>query len=105
MDENNIEHVTTEKQEAVTQKLYDWKVWTNFGLALIFIWTGMHKLYVYTNDEDGDNVQNAYVGGDAYNFIINAGYATAYFVLALIFVVLACTFLICNHLKKGRGTE
>lgn len=40
---------------------------------------------------------NSYVGGDAYNYIINGTYSTSYFVLALVFTVFACSMLI---LKK-----
>ncbi len=38
--------------------------------------------------------ENAYVGGDAYNYIINAGYATAYFVLAGAYGIIATLLLV-----------
>jgi len=72
-----------------------------FIIAAIFIAIGFFKLWVYQNPEyswEGDLI-NAYVGGDAYNFIINANYAVAYFTLALLFNVTACSFAIINTLK------
>ncbi|WP_226681955.1 hypothetical protein [Sutcliffiella horikoshii] len=99
MEENTIKPASNATNNS---PVYDWKVLTNFGVSFFFLIIGMHKLYVYKNEEYGEENLNAYVGGDAYNFIINTGYATAYFVLALIFVVIACTFLICNHLKTSK---
>lgn len=50
--------------------------------AVIFIGMGFDKIYSYENPEDSwREHKNAYVGGDAYNYIINGTYATAYFVL------------------------
>ncbi|MBS2970376.1 hypothetical protein J9317_16640 [Metabacillus sp. KIGAM252] len=80
--------------------VWDIKVIPSFILSALFLFVGAYKLYAYSNSDLGEPV-NAYVEGDAYNFIINAGQSTAYFVLALIFVVLGCTFLICNQLKES----
>lgn len=99
MEENTLK---PESNPPNNTSVYDWKVLTNFGVSFFFIIIGLHKLYVYQNEEYGEENLNAYVGGDPYNFIINAGYATANFVLALIFIVIACTFLICNHLKISK---
>ncbi len=41
-----------------------------------------------------------YVGGDAYNFIISAGLAAAYFIVSLIFVVIGCSSLIIRAINK-----
>lgn len=72
-----------------------------FVIATIFIIIGLYKILVYQNPENSweGNLVNAYVGGDAYNFIINANYAVAYFTLALLFNVTACSFAIINTLK------
>lgn len=55
---------------------------------------GMHKMIAYENpasgeedtyyftEQEDEDVTNAYVEGDAYNYIINAGRATALFVLS-----------------------
>lgn len=76
----------------------------SYLMSFIFIFIGFNKMLKYENDEFGDSV-NAYVAGDAYNYIINAGYATAYFVLALLFVVLGCTLLICDKLSENKGED
>jgi hypothetical protein len=57
---------------------------------------GFNKLLAYDNGEYYPYVPvNAYVGGDAYNFIINANYASAYFILAgtLILSAIGCGIL------------
>lgn len=57
---------------------------------------------VYSNPENFllEEPINAYVGGDAYNYIINANYATGFFVLAMICVILGCFFFLMSYLKK-----
>lgn len=62
-------------------------------------------MFIYSYEENGGAKINAYVGGDAYKYIINANYATAYFVLALIFTIIGCTLLICNVLQKGGSND
>lgn len=53
-------------------------------LAIIMLLIGVHKMTQYRNSEysPSRNV-NAYVGGDAYNYIINGNYATGFFVLSM----------------------
>lgn len=58
-----------------------------YALCAWFVGCGFYKLFVYNNGDFGD-AKNYIVGGDAYNYIINSGQATAYFVMALLcFVV------------------
>lgn len=73
----------------------------SYLISIIFIGFGFNKMFVYESSESylKDSV-NAYVGGDAYNYIINSNYTIGYFVLALIFVVLASSFLIIDSIKK-----
>lgn len=78
----------------------DFKVLLSFGAAIISFIIGLHKMHAYDNGEYSDEYVNTYVGGDAYNYIINANYTTACFVMALLFTVMACTFLICNAIKN-----
>lgn len=52
------------------------------------------KLRYYNNESRPEYSVNAYVGGDAYNFIINGTYFTGY-------MVLACGFGICGTLQLG----
>ena len=53
-------------------------------ISLFMLYAGHDKMTNYRNSEynTSKNV-NAYVGGDAYNYIINGNYATGYFVLAM----------------------
>lgn len=72
----------------------------------IFTVIGFYKLWVYESPEDsiyGSSIGvNAVVGGDAYNFMINATTAVAYFVVALIFVVIASALLITKSIKDNK---
>lgn len=86
-----------EKNMASNKKVWDLKVIIPFGISLIFMSLGFYKMFVYEmSDLSYVPDKNVYVGGDAYNYIINANFSTAYFVLALIFVIIACSFLIHN---------
>lgn len=69
--------------------------------SAIFIGMGFHKLYVYENDELSFDTVNAYVGGDAYNYIINSSMATAFFVLAALFATIATLFILIESLNKS----
>jgi len=74
-----------------------------YVLSLIFTGAGFDKLNVYINSTH-DESKNAYVGGDAYNYIINANYASAYFILsvglALIATIFLCSKLVLKHQEK-----
>lgn len=50
-------------------KFYDTLSKTLVGLAILFALIGFFKVIFY-----GNPGMNSYVGGDAYNYIINAGY-------------------------------
>ena len=62
----------------------------------IFLIIGFYKMLIY------DDYTNAYVGGDAYNYIINGTYATAYFVLAGSSFIGSILFKILDFLKNGK---
>jgi len=66
----------------------------SFILSGIFLISGFFKMYFY---EAGET--NAYVGGDAYNFIINANFATGYFTLAIFCAVVGLIFIVNSHLS------
>ncbi len=70
------------------------------ALAIIPFLLGMHKLLAYNNGElFREKAVNAYVGGDAYNYIINGNYFTGFMVMALIFVVMGGCLLIAGTIK------
>lgn len=80
-----------------------WKVlsWASFIVSAVPINLGFYKMFVYYNSEYfPENNVNAYVGGDAYNYIINGNYATAYFVLAAVLVIMGIGFAILYYLSK-----
>jgi len=64
-------------------------------VSAIFLILGFHKMFAY----DGYRT-NAYVGGDAYNYIINSNYATGYFVLSMFFGMVSIGLGIINTIKE-----
>lgn len=73
-----------------------------FLCGFISVLKGFDKIYNYNSGETYPyNSVNAYVGGDAYNFIINGTYATAFFILGLIFVTLGIGLLIIHFMKEN----
>ena len=80
-----------------------WKILSgvSFFVSLIFLYMGFDKIYSYDNGELYPyTYHNAYVGGDAYNYIINGNYATAYFVLTLTFAMLGIGFCVLSYMRK-----
>lgn len=74
----------------------------SFLLATASIFMGFYKLFFYENSDEWYKEKiNVYVRGDAYNYIINAGQATAYFTLATSFVVLGIGLLIYSKVSKN----
>jgi undecaprenyl pyrophosphate phosphatase UppP len=70
-----------------------------YGSSLMSFGFGLHKMNA---DQDSESVLlksvNAYVGGDAYNYIINANLSTSFYVFA--FVLAFIGFLIqWNHIQ------
>lgn len=61
-------------------------------------------MFVYTGTSISHPI-NAYVGGDAYNYIINANYATAFFVLGIFFVIVGFGFDIYPHIIHCLGDD
>lgn len=55
-----------------------------FVVAVVMFYKGYDKMTNYYNSELRTiNNHNAYVNGDAYNYIINGNYATGFFVLGM----------------------
>lgn len=77
-----------------------------FIVSIAMFSKGQDKINNYYNSEDYPILnENAYVGGDAYNYIINANYATGYYVLSAGFMVVGtmcgCTGQIINNKSKN----
>jgi hypothetical protein len=54
-------------------------------LCVLNILIGFYKIMIYENYSWSQ--KNAYVGGDAFNYIINSNYGCAYFTLAAVFAI------------------
>lgn len=99
-----------EKENAVTMSLKGKKkdgkfkvlAILSFLASVIFMAVGFYKMYVYDNGEITDVYTNAYVGGDAYNFIINGTYAISFFVLMATFALMGMGFLLLSEMKNGK---
>ena len=64
----------------------------------------LYQMLVYKNPESVlDDSANVYVGGDAYNYIINSGRATVWAVFALICAVVATGIIIADQINE-RGS-
>lgn len=76
-------------------------------LALVSYLTGMNKIteYYYSEYASSERLVNAYVGGDAYNFIINGTYFAGYMALTAGFLVSASMFLISSLYLSCKHTE
>lgn len=63
-------------------------------LSGFMLYKGYDKITNYYNSEySTSNNINAYVGGDAYNYIINGNYSTGFFVLSAGFMITGTIFL------------
>lgn len=74
----------------------------SFVLALLSMYKGYDKMTNYVNSDITATYVNAYVGGDCYNYTINAQYATSYFIIMLTFVVIGVSLLIINAIKENK---
>lgn len=77
-------------------------------LSAIMLYKGYDKMTNYYNsDIYFSHNENAYVGGDAYNYIINGTYATGFFVLSMGFllsgIICSATTVILNNSADKEG--
>ncbi len=81
-----------------------WSTLASCSLGCSF-WTLYKGIDKMTNYHNSDYVQeNAYVGGDAYNYIINSNYTTAFFVLTAMFVLAAIGLMILHYVSQEKTT-
>lgn len=76
---------------------------TFFIISILNFYFGFDKKNNYYNPDSllFDTV-NAYVGADAYNYIINASYFTGYMVIAGTFLICAILFLLVGFIVKQK---
>ena len=73
-----------------------------FILSTFFLYKGYDKMTNYYSSESFSSLnRNSYVGGDAYNYIINGTYSTSFFVLATMFSLLGMGCLILHYINKN----
>ena len=76
----------------------------SFLCGCVTLYRGIDKMTNYYNSEYYVEANvNAYVDGDAYNYIINGNYATAFFVLTAMFMLAAVGFIIIHYLSQERN--
>ena len=73
----------------------------SFIISAIVLGLGLDKMFNYDSGEYYPyEYHNAYVGGDAYNYIINGNYATGFFVLSTMFALMGIGFIVLYYLSK-----
>ncbi len=91
------------KRTASKFTVWCWLAAASFLGSCVTLYKGIDKMTNYYNSEYSSKLVNAYVGGDAYNYIINGTYATAFFVLTAMFALAAVGFIIIHYLSKERS--
>ena len=84
--------------------LREWSGVMSLGAAISIV-MGLYRLLFYSEGRHGTTEMNHHVGGDAYNLIINGIQATAFFVLALILIVLNIGSRIVCAIEQGNQKE
>lgn len=83
------------------KSIWKWLSSISFIISAIVMWLGLDKMFNYNNGELYPyEYHNAYVGGDAYNYIINGNYATGFFVLATMFALMGIGFIVLYYLSR-----
>lgn len=96
------------KKHGIWKKLsvWNWCSVASLVCAVVTFFKGVDRMVNYSNPDSawGEYV-NVYVGGDAYNYIINGTHATAFFVLTTMFVLAAIGLLIVDCISKGNKAK
>lgn len=95
------ENTSVQPEETQDTTLLTWG-WMSYLMAFGFVGYGLYKLFVYYNSTIDSLKKNAYVGGDAYNYIINGTHATAFCVIGLVFAVMGTSCFIVNAINKKK---
>lgn len=92
------------KKNSLSKKLYIIAV-CFYILSAIALYKGYDKVTNYRSSEYYSLNVNAYVGGDAYNYIINSNYATGYYVLSMGTLLTGTLFVLTGLLIKEMSEE
>lgn len=94
------------KQTNKSPRYSVWSILSGCSLfcSILTLYQGIDKMTNYYNSENYPSLNvNAYVGGDAYNYIINGTYATAFFVLTAMFVLAAIGLMILHYISRTQN--
>lgn len=80
--------------------MYSYLTIFSYALSVVSVIMGFFKMFIYSDGGKTLHTVNYYVGSDAYNLIINAGYSIAWFVLAIFFLILGFIFYYVNQNNK-----
>ena len=86
-----------DKSDKSPEYINDWEDRSSTVFFILASLTGAYALYkgiIY-----GGGI-NTYVGGDAYNYIINANKFVGWMVVALIFTLIGCTLMVVNAIQS-----
>lgn len=101
----NILKASPISEEKDSKKISGW-CWCAIASFLCGCYTFYKGIDRLTNYDSGEyypyETVNAYVGGDAYNYIINGTHATAFFVLTTMFVLAGIGLLIIHYVSHQR---
>ena len=75
----------------------------SYFLSIVSVLMGLAKTFIYRNSGVVEKSVNAYVGSDAANYTINASLATAWFVLAILFVIVGFTFIFVHYQENKKS--
>lgn len=98
--------LTVPEQNAQKAKKTKLSVWCYLSIVSLCcgaftFYEGLDKMFRYdSGDSYPHKYVNAYVGGDAYNYIINGTYATAFFVLTAMFVLAAIGLVVVHYVSQ-----
>lgn len=92
------------QKNSLSKKLYIIAV-CFYILSAIALYKGYDKVTNYRSSEYYSLNVNAYVGGDAYNYIINSNYATGYYVLSMGTLLTGTLFVLTGLLIKEMREE
>lgn len=97
----SAEYIEQKREKTNIQKFDVWCLGAIASLicGCITLYKGIDKM---TNYYNGDYRHvNVYVNGDAYNYIINGTYATAFFVLTAICILTSIGMMIIHYIKRS----
>lgn len=85
------------------EKVKTLKTWSVifYIIGCFFFCLATYKLTAYANTKY--SLTNAYVGGDAYNYIINSSRATGYYVLSIGNIICGAIFTVGKMLMETFG--